>query len=165
MRADSSSNAPNAAPSVVLAIDPGKDKCGVALVKAEGFDSDRVLDSLLESVLERRIVPRAIAVDDICETLTRFPDAQTVIGHATTSRALLDELQRALPHLTIHTVDETGSTLEARGLYWRANPPRGWRKLWPLSSQVPPESVDDFAAVVLAARFLSSTRSLNQHCA
>jgi hypothetical protein len=61
-----------------------------------------------------------------------------------------------LPEVDITTVDETGSTLEARVLYWQEHRPRGWRRLVPLSLQVPPEPVDDFAAVVLARRFLSA---------
>jgi hypothetical protein len=51
-------------------------------------------------------------------------------------------------------VNERDSTLEARDLYWKEVPPRGWRRLVPLSLQVPPEPIDDFAAVVLARRHL-----------
>ena len=136
--------------STVLAIDPGKDKCGLAVLHCEGFDEQRVLDA----VIERRIAARDDVIEAIRHLLRQFPDSQIVIGHATTSGDLREELQREWPQLAIETVDETGSTLEARDLYWQANPPRGWRRLVPLSSQVPPKPVDDFAAVVLAARYL-----------
>ena len=142
--------------STVIAIDPGKDKCGLAIVKCQGFSVHRVLDA----VAEHGIVPRSEVVDAIRELFKRFPNSQIVIGHATTSSVLRAELQRVWPEDEIAVVDETGSTLEARGLYWQANPPRGWRRLSPLSLQVPPLPIDDFAAMVLAARFLtSSTRT------
>ena len=34
------------------------------------------------------------------------------------------------------------------------NPPRGWRRLLPVSMQMPPEPYDDYVAVILAQRFL-----------
>ena len=142
--------------STVIAIDPGKDKCGLAIVKCKGFNTHRVLDA----VVEHGIVPRDEVVNAIRDLLKCFPNSQIVIGHATTSGVLREELQAEWPEDEIAIVDETGSTLEARGLYWKANPPHGWRRLSPLSMQVPPQPIDDFAAIVLAARFLtSSTRS------
>ena len=35
----------------------------------------------------------------------------------------------------------------AKGEYWKANPPNGWRRLIPVTMQVPPVPVDDFVAV------------------
>jgi RNase H-fold protein (predicted Holliday junction resolvase) len=139
--------------STVIAIDPGKDKCGLAIVTSARFDAHRVLDA----VVEHGIVPRNEVMSTMRTLLKKFPNSQIVIGHATTSGVLREELQREWPEDDIAIIDETGSTLEARGLYWRANPPRGWRRLLPLSSQVPPQSIDDFAAIVLAARFLTSS--------
>jgi hypothetical protein len=80
------------------------------------------------------------------------------LGHATTSSTLQQELRTVLPEVELITVDETGSTLEARNLFWKEHRPRGWRRLVPLSLQVPPQPVDDFAAVVLAQRFFEICR-------
>ncbi len=129
--------------AVIIAIDPGRDKCGVAVVQADN------------RVLERQIVPRATVLDFLQTLIARFPDAVLVLGHATTSRLLREEIERLFPETAIEMQDETGSTLEARDLYWAENPRRGWRRWWPRSLQMPPEPVDDFAAVVLARRFMA----------
>jgi len=129
--------------AVIIAIDPGRDKCGVAVVQADN------------RVLERQIVPRATVLTFLQTLIARFPDAVLVLGHATTSRVLREEIARLFPETAIQMQDETGSTLEARDLYWAENPRRGWRRWWPRSLQMPPEPVDDFAAVVLARRFLA----------
>lgn len=47
------------------------------------------------------------------------------------------------------SVDESYSTLRGRELYWTLHPPRGFRRLIPLSLQVPPRDVDDLAAWAL----------------
>lgn len=137
----------NAAPvPVVLAIDPGRDKCGIAVVSAAG------------EALHQLICARGETVGTLPPLLAKYGIAVIVLGHATTSRALHQELQQSLPHIQIHTLDETGSTLQARDEYWRAHPPRGWRRLLPLSLQTPPRAVDDFAALVLAQRFFTSQK-------
>lgn len=55
----------------------------------------------------------------------------------------------------VHLVDERETTLRARALYFADHPPRGWRKLIPLGMQVPPRPIDDYAAVLIARRFLA----------
>ena len=59
---------------------------------------------------------------------------------------------------TLEVVDEYYTTQLARKEYWQARPPKGWRRLLPVSMQVPPEPVDDFVAVLLAQRYLNSRR-------
>jgi RNase H-fold protein (predicted Holliday junction resolvase) len=125
----------------VLAIDPGKDKCGVAIVAQNG------------AVLWQRIASPSQIVELVRELLAGFSILRIVLGNATTSRALREKLQRELPQMEVVAVEEKNSTLEARGLYWQQNPPRGWRRVLPLSAQAPPEPIDDFAAIVLARRF------------
>jgi RNase H-fold protein (predicted Holliday junction resolvase) len=127
----------------VLSIDPGREKCGVAVVE----DTPRVL--------WQAIIPRAEFERDIGTILLEWQPDAVLLGHATTSQALHKVL---LAHTTIpiHIVEETGSTLEARELFWQANPPCGWRRWVPLSLQEPPVPLDDFAAIVLARRFFQT---------
>ncbi len=127
---------------VVLALDPGRAKCGVAVVtdREIRFRAIAQLDLLL-----RRIESWA----------TEFQVTHLVVGNGTNAGHVVEIVQAALPHLPIVVQDEIESTLEARDRYFHANPPRGWRRLIPRSLQVPPEPYDDFAAVVLAERFLS----------
>ncbi len=138
----------------IIAIDPGRDKCGVAVV---AFTSPKVEHRVLDiQIVERKIAARVHVLQEIESLVARFPAAVLVLGNSTGSRALHQEIVARFPEKTLHQQDETGSTLEARDWYWRVKPPRGWRKVWPLSLQNPPEPIDDFAAVVLAHRFLQN---------
>jgi len=126
---------------MILAVDPGKEKCGLAII-----EHDRV-------VLQE-VVPRAEIVERI---ITVLPKAgPIVVGNRTGSREFIAELTSRIPNINnrIVKVDEDYSTMEARALYWQAHPPRGWRKLIPLSLQTPTEPIDDFVAVILARRYL-----------
>jgi RNase H-fold protein (predicted Holliday junction resolvase) len=126
---------------VILAIDPGKGKCGLAVVTKN-------------RVLHRAVIPRQRIVDAVRDCLERFQDIdQIILGDRTGSHELRDELEAVLS-FPISFVDEHLSTQEARDLYWQEDPPRGWRRLLPLSLQAPPEPYDDLVAVVLAKRYL-----------
>jgi RNase H-fold protein (predicted Holliday junction resolvase) len=137
-------------PHLVLAIDPGKDKCGVAVVTTGG------------EIVERHIYASRDLADALMPLTKKYNITEIVLGNATTSQRMRQQLLSWLPLVRVAMVDESGSTLQARTLYWQANPPRGWRRLAPLSMQVPPEPVDDFAAVVLAQRFLGSATTKSQ---
>ena len=127
---------------MIMGIDPGRDKCGVAVLSAAG-------DIQFQ---------RVIATDDLdsaIKTLAADFDIATVIlGDGTTHKAAAQKISAA--GLTYRLVDEKHTTEEARRLYWQKNPPRGWRRLLPTSMQVPPEPVDALVAEILVRRFLES---------
>ncbi len=125
--------------AAVVAVDPGRDKCGLAMLGADG------------QVLRRAIVPRERAAE-IAAQWARGADA-VVVGRATTGREVARELEAAGVQ-RVEMADEKGTSLQARELYWLANPPCGWRRLVPRSFLVPPVPVDDWAAVALGRRYL-----------
>ncbi|MES1147504.1 MAG: pre-16S rRNA-processing nuclease YqgF, partial [bacterium] len=131
---------------VVLAIDPGRKKCGMAVVVR---DQDGKLH-----VLWRAIVPPTDVIDQSQEVANTFPFSMCLVGSGTTSESMVAALREAWPAIGVVIVDERESTLEARELYWQTIGRKGWRRLLPASLQVPPEDHDDFAAVVIASRFL-----------
>ena len=124
----------------VLAVDPGMEKCGVAVCGPEG-------------VVARRV----IAVDQLRDLAGQWIQAhgveRVIVGDGTGSKQVFDKIQGL--HIPIRSVTERGSTLAARLRYFRDHPPRGWRRLLPLSLQVPPEPYDDYAAEVLGERYLA----------
>ncbi len=130
---------------MILAIDPGSEKCGLARLDDDGV------------ILELQVVPRTGLVGAVRAILDRSRVTQLVLGDGTSSRLVAQELKadlRRLPPLEI--IDEHGSTLEARALYFEENPP-GFPWSWiPLSMQTPSVPIDDYAAAVLARRFLQS---------
>ena len=128
----------------ILAIDPGRDKCGLAVV---GMD---------RRVLSREIVPPDQLATCAAGRARQFPGARIVMGRGTGGR----EARRALRAAEIDpiAVPEDGTTLAARQRYFRDHPPRGWRRLLPISLQTPPVPVDDYAAVLIAERYLREFR-------
>lgn len=132
--------------SAVLAVDPGRDKCGVALVAPTG------------DILFQKIVPTK-ELDAAVDALIRKHAPRVIMGDGTTSGAAYARIERIAGPGAVTLVDEYRTTDEARRVYWEAHPPRGWRRLVPRGMLVPPVPVDDFAAVVLARRFLAGCRS------
>jgi RNase H-fold protein (predicted Holliday junction resolvase) len=128
----------------VLAIDPGRDKCGIAVGELK--------DGQVMVIARCIIRPQEVAAT-ATRLMAQYKIEIIVLGDSTTSQLMAETLRMALPDTSLVSVSETGSTLEARALYWEAHPPRGWRKVVPLTLQEPPEPVDDFAAVVLARRY------------
>lgn len=127
---------------VVVAIDPGREKCGVAIVAENG------------EVLEQSVVATVWLADELTEKVRRFSPERILLGNGTTSRAAEATIRENLPDIPVEIVDEYRTTDDARRAYWKANPPTGWRRFFPTSMQVPPEPVDDFVAVLLAQRYL-----------
>jgi len=131
----------------VLAIDPGREKCGLAVVATTG------------ETLWRRIVATGEMQSVVPSLAEQHAITRIVLGDSTGSRQLLAQLDAWLPAVLVTVVNESGSTLEARDLYWQEHPPQGWRRLTPRSLQVPPEPIDDFAAIVLARRYFAGETS------
>ena len=128
----------------VAAVDPGRDKCGLAVVADTG-------EVLLQSVIAtERLEEEAKAV------VASYGPYCFVLGNGTTSKTAESRLRAAILPLPVEVVDEYRTTELAKKEYWKANPPTGWRRFLPTGMQAPPVPVDDFVAVLLARRYLSS---------
>ena len=114
--------------SMVIAIDPGRDKCGVAIVSADGSFAQDV-----------------IKTEELCTwvntSLVRCGDVPVIIGNGTGSQSAYERIQAECGIEPLF-VEEYKTTEEARRRYWQENPPAGWRRLMPTSMQVPPVPVD-----------------------
>lgn len=130
----------------VLGIDPGRSKTGVAVVSSHGETMWRAI--IAPDSLEERLP----------ELLRHWEIAVVALGDSTASAAARAQIERVLggTNIELRIVDESGSTLDARPLYWAEHPRAGWRRLVPLSLQEPPEPIDDYAAVVVARRSLAA---------
>lgn len=125
----------------IAALDPGRDKCGFAVLDAEG------------QVLTQRVIETDKLIEEVTAAKADYGFSRLVIGNGTTSKIAQGRLQ-AVSELKVLVRDEYRTTELAKGEYWKANPPKGWRRLIPITMQVPPVPVDDFVAVILARRFL-----------
>lgn len=130
----------------VLAIDPGSQKCGMALVK-------RVSDVKVV-LLWHAVVPTTGIIPKIHEAYSNEPFSMIIIGGGTTSDTLMKTVRDHLPSMAILEVDEENTSLQARERYWEYNERRGWRRILPATLQVPPVPVDDYVAMILAEKVL-----------
>ncbi len=126
----------------VLAIDPGSAKCGLAVVDARG------------GVLARGVVPTETVGSVVRVWVRAHRPRLLVVGRGTALRRVRRELGEL--RLPLEEVPEANTTLRARARYFHEHPPRGWRRLIPLSLQTPPVPVDDYAAVLIAEDYLAS---------
>jgi RNase H-fold protein (predicted Holliday junction resolvase) len=127
----------------ILAIDPGREKCGAAVCEPA-------------KVLAHRVVRTRDLTPVVAEWVAAFHVDLVVVGNRTGSGEVLALLTSVAGGLKVpvKAVEEQDTTLAARRRYFRDHPPRGWRRLLPLSLQLPPEPYDDYAAVEIAESYL-----------
>lgn len=122
-----------------LGIDPGKDKCGLALTDNQG------------KVVIQKIVPSQAFEEELNDILKRN-DITVIIGDGTSSKKYIQILKRM--GLKTVVMKESFSTLEARKLYFEENG-YGWQIILPDGLRFPQCPIDDYAARVLIKRYFN----------
>ena len=124
-----------------IGIDPGRSKCGYAMVLADGTPAcvEVLAAPLLGERIERDV--RDGCVEVIC------------VGDATTSEDVVAMCRRRWPQLPLAVVDERNTTYEARRLYYERHPPRGVLRFVPRGLLVPKEPLDGYAALLIVKRW------------
>jgi RNase H-fold protein (predicted Holliday junction resolvase) len=127
---------------MILGLDPGTRKCGYALLESVG-----------SAPILLGIAPLAQLASAL-ETIVRVHAVDIVaLGRGTNSAHVATILASlGLPHAL---VDERETTLRARGRFFRDHPPRGWKRLVPRGMLLPDRPVDDYAALLIAERYLT----------
>lgn len=126
----------------ILAIDPGRQKHGLAVLSADGI------------CRERAVVATADLIDRVRRSAARFAPVRLILGGGTGHRAVLSLLIAA--GFRPEIVPERDTTRRARERYFLDHPPTGWRRFVPRTLLTPPCPVDDFAALLLAEDALAS---------
>ncbi len=125
----------------VIGVDPGRSKAGYALMASSG------------AVIEAGIEPIGRLLERLQDLAARRPIGAIALGRGTNAGAIRAALEQL--GLPIHLVDEYETSRHARSLYFAEHPPRGWRRLIPLGLQLPDRPIDDYAAILIARRFLA----------
>lgn len=128
---------------VILGLDPGRQKCGVAIM---GID---------RNVFYHQVIASDDAIAQIKTLCGQFPVSTLVLGDQTTSKTWKQKLSEDLvdpPRIVL--VNERHSTLEARDRYWEMYPPQGLHRLMPRGLRTPPRPIDDIVAILLIERYL-----------
>jgi RNase H-fold protein (predicted Holliday junction resolvase) len=128
---------------VILGFDPGRQKCGLAVMGV-----DRKLHY-------HQIVLAEAAIATIQTLRQKFPISLLVMGDQTTAKTWKQKLSSDLPDpLRIVMVDERYSSLEARDRYWQMYPAQGLGRLIPQGMRSLPRQIDDIVAILLIERYL-----------
>ena len=128
--------------TLTAGLDPGRDKCGLAVVDDEG------------NCIFHQVVATEKLEESRWELKEKYSFETLVMGNGTTSKKAEATVRSALTDINLAVVDEYRTTDAAREEYWKMNPPTGWRKLVPRGMLVPPVPVDDLAALILARRYV-----------
>lgn len=127
---------------MILSIDPGKDKCGLAVLNE------------LAKVLAHKVIKSSELVAQVKEISAAYHLKTVVIGAGAFGKTAQKSLAESDLKLNYIFMTEKDSSWQARRRYWRAKPPQGLMKLIPTSLRVPPVPVDDYAAVIIGERYL-----------
>jgi RNase H-fold protein (predicted Holliday junction resolvase) len=128
----------------VLGLDPGTRKCGYAVVSGVGAKP-----------LTQGIAPVEGLAERLREILSHTPVGVAAIGRGTNAAAVAAVVQAL--GLRVELVDERETTLQARARFFRDHPPRGWRRLIPAGMLLPDRPIDDYAALLIAERYLKAS--------
>ena len=145
MTIDAVSTSPQPRLAYLLGFDPGRDKCGVAVMSFEG------------RLHYHEVIPAAIVIPTLQTLLQQFSIAHLILGDQTTAKQWQNRLTQQLqPCPSIQLVDERYTTLEARKRYWQMYPPQGLMRLVPEGMRQPPRAIDDIVAILLIERYLAA---------
>ena len=125
---------------VLVGFDPGRDKCGLAVM---GLD---------RKLHYHQVIPAKEAIATIQALRQKFSISLVVMGDQTTAKRWKEQLRELTP-LSIVMVDERYSSLEARDRYWQMYPPKGFSRLLPHGLRQPPRPIDDIVAILLIERY------------
>ena len=132
--------------SMVLGIDPGTRKAGFAVAADE-----------LQGAVALGIEPLETLPQRLAALVSAYPVGAVALGAGTNASVVRERLVPL--GLPIFSIDERDTTYSARALYFADHPPRGWRRFIPVTLQLPPRPIDDYAALLIARRFLARGRA------
>ena len=128
----------------ILGLDPGTRKCGYAVVTG-----------VAAPPLTLGIVPIEALAERLREVVAATPVVLAAIGCGTNA-AVVADVVRSLG-VPVELVDERETSLLARARFFQDHPPRGWRRIVPRGMLLPDRPIDDYAALLIAERFLKAS--------
>lgn len=135
--------------AMILGFDPGRDKCGMAVMDKTG------------TIYYHQVIESEQSIITLRSLFQQFTIDVFVMGNQTTSKQWKKQLEtEGLLSIPIVMVDERNSTLEARDRYWKMYPPKGLTRLIPKGMRVPPRPIDDIVAILLIERYLQRIESV-----
>lgn len=130
----------------IISVDPGRAKCGVAVVCGPATITRK----------HRQVVATDRLVVEIGVLLRRFPEIRTIIiGAGTGSAPLRKAVKSTFSNQMVITVDEHRSSERGRERFLKENVPAGWKRIIPPSLRTPEVAYDDYVAIILAEEYFA----------
>jgi len=128
----------------VIAIDPGRSKCGL-VVASPGRDGGRAVLHVRDIVATERVVARLLPL------VREWTPHRVLVGDGTHGARLARAIRESVPDdLLVEKVPEAHTTRRARDRVVRDALPRGIARLVPPGMRVPTKPWDDTVAAILA---------------
>lgn len=126
---------------LVMAIDPGRVKCGMAVVSADG------------SVSFRDVVPTELLCTKLNSHLATYAPLAVIVGCGTGCKEMIQHIEQTASPIPVYQVEESHTSEEARKRWVQEHPPTGLQRLMPQSLRCPDAPYDDYVAIILAERW------------
>ena len=149
---------------MILGFDPGRDKCGLAVMEPPSRPDSSFHIAYAE------VVSADDAIATVADLVAQYPISLIVMGDQTLSKTWKHRVETFLAEqsskgssskqrskktasIPVRMVDERYSTLEARERYWVLHPAQGLVKFIPQSLRTIPRPIDDVVAIILIERY------------
>ena len=126
--------------SRVLAIDPGKSKCGLVLAEISEKKVHKAI--ILQTEIIKDYISNLITVEDI---------TKIIIGNGTTSREIIKKLDCLKKEII--TFEEKNTTYRAKARYFELFPTRGLKFLVPREIFILNKNLDAISALIILEDF------------
>ena len=136
--------------SRVIAIDPGKSKCGLVLA-----------DISQKKVYEAIIIKSAFIENHVRNLITAEDVSQIIIGNGTTSREIREKLY--FFKKKIITFEEKNTTYRAKVRYFELFPISGLKFLMPREVFILNKNLDAISALIILEDYCKMKLTLNQN--
>ena len=136
--------------SRVIAIDPGKSKCGLVLA-----------DISQKKVYEAIIIKSAFIENHVRNLITAEDVSQIIIGNGTTSREIREKLY--FFEKEIITFEEKNTTYRAKARYFELFPIIGLKFLMPREVFILNKNLDAISALIILEDYCKMKFTLNQN--
>lgn len=129
----------------LLALDPGSDKVGTAVLSFGGAEK------------EKTIVKKEELLDHLNEIFAHYQIAEIVVGNGTGADKIIEMLKNSFADKKITVIEEKYTTEEAQTRYLKEKPMSNYEKLlrkfisWKIK-----KPLDDYAALIIGEKYLES---------
>ena len=133
----------------IIAIDPGKCKCGLVMVDLNQKKVDQAL------VLDTEFLPKYLKTLNTVENISKV-----LIGNGTTCKQNIEKLEPIKQDLII--VEEKNTTFRAKKRYFELFPIRGLKKFLPKEIFIINKNLDAVSALIILEDYCSYKFTLSE---